>query len=87
MRSKPLGKSTSAVEVTSLDRHGLWLFVHNEEFFLPFSEFPWFREAKVASILNVELLHEDHLYWPDLDVDLSTDSIKDPSSYPLVWQD
>lgn len=87
MRSKSLGKSTSAVEVTSVDRHGLWLLVCEEEFFLLFSEFPWFRDAKVASILKVELLHEDHLYWPDLDVDLTLDSVKDPSSYPLVWQD
>lgn len=87
MKSRPHGQSTSAVEVTGLDRHGLWLLIGEEEFFLPFSEFPWFREASVASVLKVELLHQDHLYWPDLDIDLTVDSLRDPAAYPLVWQD
>ena len=82
-----LGKSTFEVEVTNLDRHGLWLLVRDEEFFLPFSQFPWFRDAKIASILNVELLHEKHLHWPDLDIDLTLDSIRNPDAYPFVWQD
>jgi hypothetical protein len=72
--------------VISLDRHGLWLLVRDEEFFLPFSQFPWFRDANVTSILNVELLHEKHLHWPDLDIDLSVDSLRNPEDYPLVWQ-
>jgi hypothetical protein len=87
MRSRAPGKSTSGAEVTSVDRHGLWLLVREQEFFLPFSEFPWFREARLASILKVELVHENHLYWPELDIDLTLDSIKDPSAYPLIWQD
>ena len=87
MRSGTPGKTTFEVEVTNLDRHGLWLLVRDEEFFLPFSQFPWFRDAKVTSILNVELLHGKHLYWPDLDIDLSLDSARNPEDYPLVWQD
>ena len=35
-------------------------------------------------MLNVQRLSEDHLYWPDLDVDLSISSIQDPASFPLV---
>jgi hypothetical protein len=26
----------------------------------------------------------DHLYWPQLDVDLSVDSIRHPENFPLV---
>ena len=47
MKSGPLGKSTSEAEVTNISRHGLWLLVHDEELFLPFEEFPWFKDASV----------------------------------------
>ena len=86
MRSQRLGELTLKVEVTNLDRHGLWLFVRGEEFFLPFSDFPWFQEARILDVLNVELVQEGHLYWPALDVDLAVDSLKRPDSYPLIWQ-
>jgi len=84
MKSRTTGKLTSNVEVTNITRHGLWLFASGNEYFLPFEDFPWFREASLSAILNVELLHEHHLYWPDLDVDLLIDSIQSPEKYPLV---
>lgn len=84
MKSHEHGMTTSDVEVLNIDRHGLWLFVRGAEYFLPYEDFPWFREAKVADILNVELLHGDHLHWPALDVDLSLDSLDHPESYPLI---
>lgn len=87
MRSQQLGKVTSEVEVTNLDRHGLWLLVRGEEFFLPFAEYPWFQEARVLDVLNVELLREDHLYWSALDVDLRVASLKSPARYPFVWRE
>jgi hypothetical protein len=27
---------------------------------------------------------ENHLYWPELDVDLSVDSLRNPQAFPLV---
>jgi len=77
------GTCTSAAEITNISRHGLWVLVDDEELFLAFDEFPWFRRASVESILKVERPHPDHLYWPDLDVDLALGSIKDPGRYPL----
>ena len=78
--------STAGVEVANIDKHGLWLFVNGAEYFLPFSEYPWFSDAKVAEILNVQLLHEDHLHWPALDVDLSVESLRSPEGFPLTYQ-
>jgi hypothetical protein len=54
--------------------------------FVPFEEFPWFREATVREITNVELPSPHHLYWPDLDIDLAVESIEHPEKYPLVSQ-
>jgi hypothetical protein len=35
-------------------------------------------EAKKKEVLNVQLLHGYHLYWPELDVDLEIDSLENP---------
>lgn len=77
------GAATSEVEVTNISKHGFWLFVEDRELFLPFDEFPWFKRAPVEAILRVERPARDHLYWPDLDVDLSVASIEHPERYPL----
>ncbi|MBN8443201.1 MAG: DUF2442 domain-containing protein [Thauera sp.] len=84
MTSATLGIDTLAVEVTNISRHGLWLLLWDEELFLPFTEFPWFREAPVGQILNVEAPSPDHLYWPELDIDLAVESIRHPEKFPLV---
>lgn len=86
MKSAPRGRNTSQVEVTNVSAHGFWLFVGEEELFVPFSEFPWFKEASIAEITRVELPRAHHLYWPELDVDLAVESIKHPERYPLVSQ-
>ncbi|MDP2826653.1 MAG: DUF2442 domain-containing protein [Sulfuritalea sp.] len=86
MTSVAPGVSTSPVEVTNISRHGFWLLLNDEELFLPFSEFPWFRDVTVGKILHVELPAPNHLYWPDLDVDLAVESIRHPERFPLVSQ-
>ena len=85
MTSAAPGVSTFPVEVTNISKHGFWLLLENEEeLFLPFSEFPWFRDVPIGKILNVELPSSNHLYWPDLDVDLAVESIRHPENFPLV---
>jgi hypothetical protein len=84
MKSNAVGEITSQVEVLNISQHGFWIYVNEEELFLPFEHFPWFKEASISAVLNLQLLHQHHLYWPDLDVDLELDSIKSPEKYPLV---
>ena len=75
---------TRTVEVTNISTHGFWLFLGDRELFVSFKEFPWFREASVREIANVQLPRAHHLYWPELDVDLAVESIEHPEKYPLV---
>ncbi len=84
MKSESIGTDTSVVEVLNVSPHGLWLMVGEKEYFLDFNSFPWFRRASVDQLFRVELLHAEHLYWPDLDVDLDLDRIENPEKYPLV---
>ena len=84
MKSETPGAGTLEAEVTHISKHGLWLLIGDKESFLPFESFPWFRDATVSAIQNVKLLNADHLYWPDLDVDLAVESIEHPERFPLV---
>lgn len=84
MRSSLLGRSTSRAEVQDITPHGIWLYAKGREFLLPFVEYPWFRDAAVAAVYNVRLMHQAHLHWPDLDVDLDIASLEHPKRYPLV---
>ena len=86
MKSAALGRSTSPAEVTNVSAHGFWLFVGARELFVPFEQFPWFRDASIRAITNVQLPSPHHLYWPDLDIDLAVESIEYPEKYPLVSQ-
>ena len=72
------------VEVTNVSKHGLWLLIHEKEVFLPFEKFPWFQDAPIGKIVHVELPSPQHLYWPELDVDLEVESVQYPERYPLV---
>ena len=84
MKSAKPGKHTSPVEVTNVSVHGFWILIENKEHFLPFEQFPWFRDAAIAQLVNVELPSPQHLYWPDLDVDLAVESIDFPERFPLI---
>jgi len=74
------------VEVSQIDGRGLWLCVQDKEYFLPYDEYPWFRDAKVRDILDVAVAHGHHLHWPSLDVDLEIDSLEHPENYPLLYE-
>ena len=78
------GTSTFPVEVTNVSRYGLWLLVGDEELFLPFEHFPWFRDASIEEISVVERQTADHLRWPLLDIDVSVESIRTPDAFPLI---
>jgi hypothetical protein len=72
MNSQALGKSISEVEVTNISNNGIWLLSGDKELFVT-----------VGKILNVEEPTPGHFYWPDLDVDLDTESIEHPERFPF----
>ena len=78
-----LGAATSEVEVTNISKHCFWLLLGNEELSVPYSDFPWFKNATIEQISDVQRPTSDHLYWPALDIDLSVQSIRNPGSFPL----
>ena len=86
MKSNVAGNVTLKAEITNISVHGIWLLFKNKEYFLPYTEYPWFREAKISEIQNIRILHDRHLYWPEIDVDLNTHILESLESYPLSWK-
>ena len=78
------GTVTLGVELTNVSAHCFWLLLGDEELAVPFSEFPWFKQATIEQLGEVQRPTEDHLYWPGLDIDLSVESIRNPENFPLV---
>jgi hypothetical protein len=45
------GRNVLQIEVSQIDGRGLWLCVQDKEYFLPYDEYLWFRDAKVRDML------------------------------------
>ena len=84
MKSLKHGKNISRPEITNISQHGFWILLEQKEYFLSFEQFPWFKNANINQITNLQLLHGTHLYWPQLDVDLSLAIIEHPEKYKLI---
>ena len=89
MSSQALGATTSGAdafggpEVTHVSSNGIWVLASGREHFLPYDDFPWFKDASISQILRVEEPVAGHFYWPDLDVDLSVEIIEHAERFPL----
>jgi len=70
-------------EVTNISNHGFWILSDGKEYFLSFEDFPWFKDKTIKEITNVQTFGKDHLYWEDLDVDLTLEMIEHPERFPL----
>ena len=78
------GTHTFQAEATNVSKHGFWLLLGDEELFLPFADFPWFKKASIEQLCEIEWPTPNHLFWPLLDTDLAVESIRNPSAFPLV---
>lgn len=83
MKVEKTDENTSQVEVTHISSYGIWILSGDEEMFLSYEDFPWFKDAPVGKILPIEEPFPDHFYWPDLEVDLSKEIIRHPERFPL----
>jgi len=85
MKSSKNGESI-LVSVENITPFGIWLFVKGREYFLSYRDYPYFKDQTLKSIQTIQLLHDHHLYWPELDVDLEIDNLENPEKYPLKWK-
>ena len=77
------GRCILEAEVTNISTHGLWVLVGDKEYFLSYEQFPWFKDKTINDITKVESFGNGHLYWENLDIDLSVEIIEHPERFPL----
>ncbi len=82
MSSPSHSENTLAAEVSNISAHGVWLLAQGKELFMPYEEFPWFKDQPVKAIIHVEEPSPGHFYWPDIDVDLTEEIIEHPERFP-----
>lgn len=48
----PTLENAQRVAVTCVSRNGIWVTLDDEEVFLPFEQFPWFKDAPLRRLLR-----------------------------------
>lgn len=71
------------VHVVSAKGEAKYWLAHDKELFMSYDDFPWFADQPIKAILRVEEPSPGHYYWPDLDLDLSSEIIEHPDRFPL----
>jgi hypothetical protein len=84
MNSLAHGDNIFPVEITHISSHGVWMLTDQEELFMSYQDFPWFKNQLVNAIIEVEEVSCGHFYWSKIDVDLTVEMIKHPEKFPLV---
>ncbi len=72
--------------VTNITSIGFWILIDQTEYFIPFKEYPLFRQATIEQINAVKMLSPDQLYWESLDIDIELKALKEPHNYPLKFK-
>lgn len=76
----------TSVAVLMINAQGMMLSVKGEDFFVSYNRVPWLRDARVGSVLNVQMCGRDAIEWPELDIDLEIESLRHPERYPLIMK-
>jgi ribosomal protein S1 len=77
------GNHTSA-KVQVIVSDGIVLDISGNTYFLSYTANPWFKNAKVSDVFDVEPISDVGVRWKNLDVDLAIDSFINPQKYPLI---
>ena len=80
------GISTSECNITGMNDLGFWVLVNDMEYFIPFSDYPGFKDASINHLLNIRYYPPAQLHWKDLDMDIELDSLSHPESFPLLYK-
>jgi hypothetical protein len=72
------------IKVLELSMHGCVLQISGDIMPFAFADFPWFRGLSAVEIEDARLSSSGHLYWPELDVDLSLACLRNPADFPLI---
>ena len=62
--------NATSASVLMINNQGIMISVAGNDYFLSYNRVPWLKDATVRNILNIKMLGNNVVEWPDLDVDL-----------------
>ena len=83
MDSSKSGIITSVCSVSGINDLGIWVLVEDIEYFIPFAEYPGFRDSSVSQLLNFRFSPPSQLRWEEIDMDIELEALALPDSFPL----
>jgi len=86
MSLKARGKSISDSEVTSIGKKGFWLLYEGKEYFIPFQDYPVFKNTTVKEIYSMKVIAPGQLRWEAIDCDIEIAALERPENYPLIYK-
>ena len=86
MNLKAYGSNTLTNEVTGITKDGLWIYVNEKEYYIPFKEYPMLKNKPVDQIFDLKYSPPNHLYWEGLDIDIELEALRNPEKYPLEFK-
>lgn len=86
MDSLKSGIGTSVCNIAGMNDLGLWVLVEETEYFVPFPDYPGFKESSAGQILNVKFLRPSHLHWDEIDMDIELQTLVQPESFPMIFK-
>ena len=82
MSSLKHGTDILEYEVTNIEKFGFGLYNAGRAYFIDYESYPEFQNVPVKSILNIQKKDPDQFHWPDLDIDIELNALKNPEKYP-----
>jgi hypothetical protein len=86
MNSLQNGIYTSEFSVTTITEIGFWVLIEEKEYFVPFRDYPAFKDASVNQILNFTFTPPSQLCWESLDMDIELQALSSPEDFSLVFR-
>lgn len=80
------GTDISGCKLTSINDLGMWILVGDKEYFIPFTDYPGFKESSIDQIFKIRFYPPSQLHWEKLDIDIELEALSKPESFPLIYR-
>jgi hypothetical protein len=86
MDSSKSGICISVCSITGIIDLGFWVLVEDKEYFIPFLDYPGFKDSSVNQLLKIRFSAPSQLHWEEIDMDIELQALSQPESFPLIFK-
>ena len=68
-----------------VSRNGMWLYIGDCEYFIPFSDYPVLQRHTIEELSNYIIDNLGNIHWAELDIDIEKNSLDNPKKFLLIY--